>query len=146
MLAHGRDAEGKLRVYRTRNAGGSWEALTRGLPQKSALETVLRDAMAADPLNPAGIYFGTRSGQLWSSANGGAAWTLTASGLPPIVCVKAALVGEPKGSRAGGTNRRRAKRGPGQSKARTSAKPGRRAARKPRRKAARKPRPRTKKK
>jgi len=28
--------EGNLRVYRTRNAGGSWEALGRGLPQKGA--------------------------------------------------------------------------------------------------------------
>jgi len=91
--------EGKLRVYRTRNAGGSWEPLTRGLPQRDALETVLRDAMSADTLNPAGIYFGTRSGQLWGSRDGGASWTLVAGGLPPIVCVKAAVVGAP--SRAG---------------------------------------------
>jgi hypothetical protein len=87
--------EGKLRVYRTRDAGGSWEPLTRGLPQKEALETVLRDAMAADPLNPAGIYFGTRNGQLWGSSNGGASWTELRSGLPPVVCVKAAVIGEP---------------------------------------------------
>ncbi len=94
--------EGKLRVYRTRNAGGSWEALTRGLPQTSALETVLRDALAADALNPAGIYFGTRSGQLWGSPNGGASWALAAGGLPPIVCVKAAVIGESRRARSGG--------------------------------------------
>jgi photosystem II stability/assembly factor-like uncharacterized protein len=94
--------DGKLRVYRTRDAGGSWEALTRGLPQSSALETVLRDALAADRLNPAGIYFGTRSGQLWGSPNGGASWMLAAGGLPPIVCVKAAVVGEPRRARSGG--------------------------------------------
>ncbi|HKQ57916.1 MAG TPA: exo-alpha-sialidase, partial [Candidatus Eisenbacteria bacterium] len=87
--------EAKLRVYRTRNAGHSWEPLTRGLPQKDALETVLRDAMAADPMNPAGIYFGTRSGQLWGSRDGGASWGLVRTGLPPIVCVKAAVVGDP---------------------------------------------------
>ena len=86
--------EGKLRVYRTRDAGDSWEALTRGLPQQDALETVLRDAMAADPLNPAGLYFGTRSGQLWGSADGGASWNLIRGGLPPIVCVHAAVVGD----------------------------------------------------
>ncbi len=85
--------EGKLRVYRTRNAGKSWEALTRGLPQRNALETVLRDALAADDMNPAGIYFGTRSGQVWCSPSGGAAWSLAMSGLPPIVCVKAYGVG-----------------------------------------------------
>src|SRR5437867_1249366 len=62
--------EGKLRVYRTRDAGGSWEPLTRGLPQQDALETVLRDALATDPLNPAGVYFGTRSGELWGSSDG----------------------------------------------------------------------------
>jgi photosystem II stability/assembly factor-like uncharacterized protein len=85
--------EGKLRVYRTRDAGASWEPLTRGLPQKDALETVLRDAMAADPLNPAGIYFGTRSGQLWGSNDGGSSWNLIRAGLPPIVCVRAVVVG-----------------------------------------------------
>ena len=87
--------EGKLRVYRTRDAGGSWEALTRGLPQKDALECVLRDAMAVDALNPAGVYFGTRSGQVWGSANGGQAWGLVRGGLPPVLCVKAVVVGEP---------------------------------------------------
>jgi photosystem II stability/assembly factor-like uncharacterized protein len=116
--------EGKLRVYRTRDAGGSWEALTRGLPQSNALETVLRDAMSADTLNPAGVYFGTRSGQLWGSRDGGASWALAAGGLPPIVCVKAAVIGEPRRARAGGGAAKRATaRGRGPRRA-----PGRRAA------------------
>jgi hypothetical protein len=92
--------EGKLRVYRTRNAGASWEPLSRGLPQKDALECVLRDAMAVDRLNPAGVYFGTRSGQLYGSADGGASWALILGGLPPVVSVEAAVVGEPKALRA----------------------------------------------
>jgi photosystem II stability/assembly factor-like uncharacterized protein len=87
--------EGRLRVYRTRDAGGSWEALTRGLPQKDALETVLRDAMAADTMNPAGIYFGTRSGAVYASPDGGASWHLAHHGLPPVVSVEAAVVGMP---------------------------------------------------
>jgi len=86
--------EGKLRVYRTRDAGGSWEPLTRGLPQKDALECVLRDAMGTDPLNPAGVYFGTRSGQVWGSPDGGHAWSLVRGGLPPVLCVKACVVGD----------------------------------------------------
>ena len=57
--------DGRLRVYRTCNGGASWEPLMRGLPQKRAYETVLRDGMAADSFDPVGIYFGTRSGQLW---------------------------------------------------------------------------------
>ena len=115
--------EGRLRVYRTRDAGGSWEALTRGLPQTSAYETVLRDAMAADASNPAGIHFGTRSGQVWSSANGGASWALAASGLPPVVCVKAFVVGEPGRARGGGAApaRRAAKPGPARTRTRAAA-------------------------
>jgi photosystem II stability/assembly factor-like uncharacterized protein len=84
--------EGKARVYRTRNAGKSWEALTKGLPQKNAYETVLRDAMDADSLDPAGIYFGTRTGKLFGSANEGGAWNLIIEGLPPITCVKAVVI------------------------------------------------------
>jgi len=42
--------DGRLRVYRTRDAGACWEPLTRGLPQKGAYETVLRDAMCTDGL------------------------------------------------------------------------------------------------
>lgn len=91
--------EGRLRVYRTRNAGASWEALTHGLPQKGAYETVLRDAMAADSLDPAGIYFGTRSGQIYGSTDEGKSWKTILGGLPSIVCVKSAVVGEPRAAR-----------------------------------------------
>ena len=85
--------EGCLRVYRTRNAGESWEPLTRGLPNKGAYETVLRDAMTADTLDPVGIYFGTRSGQLYGSTDEGKSWKKMLEGLPPVVCVKIALIG-----------------------------------------------------
>jgi len=88
--------EGRLRVYRTRNAGDSWEALTRGLPQKGAYETVLRDAMATDGLDPAGIYFGTRSGELFASNDEGKNWRLILSGLPSVVCVKPLVLGQPR--------------------------------------------------
>src|ERR671910_3747126 len=47
--------EGKLRVYRTRDAGASWQPMVRGLPQDGAYETVLRDAMDVDPLESAGV-------------------------------------------------------------------------------------------
>ncbi len=87
--------EGKLRVYRTCDAGLSWEPLTRGLPQENALETVLRDGMGADDLNPAGIYFGTRSGKVYGSPDGGASWSVIADGLPPVLCVKAVVIGDP---------------------------------------------------
>jgi hypothetical protein len=85
--------EGKLRVYRTRDGGGRWEPLGGGLPQEGAYETVLRDALAADTLNPAGVYFGTRSGKLFGSADEGERWSELADGLPPVICVKAVVIG-----------------------------------------------------
>jgi hypothetical protein len=110
MAAHPRDAdcawivplesdgfrctpEGKLRVYRTRDAGASWEASAYGLPQEDAYETVLRDALAVDSLDPVGVYFGTRNGKLFASADDGQSWSTVADGLPAVVSVKAALVG-----------------------------------------------------
>lgn len=96
--------EGKLRVYRTRNAGKSWEPMTKGLPQKNAMETVLRDAMGADTLDPAGIYFGTRSGKVYGSNDDGKSWQVILEGVPPVVSVHAAVVGDgaagvPRGQR-----------------------------------------------
>jgi photosystem II stability/assembly factor-like uncharacterized protein len=85
--------EAKLRVYRTRDAGESWEPLTEGLPQQDAYETVLRDAMTTDGHAQAGIYFGTRNGKLFGSADAGDTWREISDALPPIVCVKAAVVG-----------------------------------------------------
>ena len=79
--------EAKLRVYRTRDGGASWEALTEGLPQRNAYETVLRDALAT--LAPAQVFFGTRSGKVYASRDAGTTWRLVCEGLPPVVCVKA---------------------------------------------------------
>ena len=84
--------EARLRVYRTRDAGESWQPLGDGLPQQDAYETVLRDAMASDGGDPAGIYFGTRGGKVFGSADAGDTWMEIAAALPPVVCVKAAVV------------------------------------------------------
>jgi photosystem II stability/assembly factor-like uncharacterized protein len=84
--------DAKLRVYRTRNGGDSWEPLTAGLPQQDAFETILRDNLKADKNNPTGLYFGTRSGKLFGSTNAGDSWTTIREGLPPITCVKTATV------------------------------------------------------
>lgn len=84
--------EGKLRVYRTRDAGASWQPLSAGLPQQDAFETVLRDAMTTDVLDPLGVYFGTRSGKVFASADEGQSWAEVADGLPPVVAVKTAVV------------------------------------------------------
>lgn len=105
--------EGRLRVYRTQNAGASWEPLTRGLPQQRAFETVLRDGMVTDALDPVGIYFGTRSGKLYASRDAGKSWKELLNGLPQIVCVASAVIAELAGP---GTLR------PGEKRKRASAK------------------------
>lgn len=86
--------DGRLRVYRTRDAGASWEPLTRGLPQANAYVSILREAMASDALDPCGVYFGTSSGHLFASRDGGDAWNLITGFLPRILSVTAATVEE----------------------------------------------------
>lgn len=86
--------EGKLRVWRTTDGGKKWKPLTKGLPQKDALETVLRDALVTDTLDPAGLYFGTRSGKVYASNDDGDSWALIRDGLPSVLCVRAAQVGK----------------------------------------------------
>jgi photosystem II stability/assembly factor-like uncharacterized protein len=84
--------EGKLRVYRTRNAGTGWEPKTKGLPQDRAFETVLRDGLAVDRLDPVGVYFGTRNGKVFGSSDEGESWSELFDGLPPVISVKTAVV------------------------------------------------------
>lgn len=80
---------GRLRVYRTSDAGASWTALTHGLPQEHAYVSILRDAMCNDGHDPVGIYFGTSSGHLFASRDGGARWSLVAGYLPRVLSVTA---------------------------------------------------------
>jgi hypothetical protein len=115
--------EGKLRVYCTRNAGESWKPLTRGLPQQNAMETVLRDALATDTCDPAGIYFGTRSGKVYGSSDDGKSWRVIIEGLPAVVCVKAAWVGNDgtdSPRRRGGAEKTKARKKDSPTKKRTS--------------------------
>jgi photosystem II stability/assembly factor-like uncharacterized protein len=90
---HRMPPDNACRVYRTENAGKSWTALTDGLPQEEYYGSVLRDAMTADDADPAGVYFGTRHGEVYASADEGEHWTLVAEHLPDVLCVRAAVVG-----------------------------------------------------
>lgn len=80
--------DGKAAVWRTRDGGNTWQDLRKGLPQENVFFGVLRQAMAADRLDPAGIYFGTNSGALYASADEGENWTEIAAHLPPIHSVE----------------------------------------------------------
>ncbi len=80
--------EGKLRVYRSRNGGENWEALTQGLPQENCFVNILRDAMATDQLENCGIYFGTTGGQVYCSPDGGDHWQAIVRDLPAVLSVE----------------------------------------------------------
>ena len=84
--------DGKTAVWRTRDGGASWQDLREGLPQKNAFLGVLRQAMATDRLEPAGVYFGTSSGALFSSADEGESWNCIAQHLPTITSVETLVV------------------------------------------------------
>ena len=81
----------KARVWRSRDAGDSWEELGNGLPD-SFYVAVMRDAMCADDHDPAGIYFGARNGSVWASADAGDSWRQLIGDLPDVLVVRAAKV------------------------------------------------------
>jgi photosystem II stability/assembly factor-like uncharacterized protein len=81
--------DGRAAVWRSRDEGGTWQRLDRGLPTHDAYVGVLREAMATDALEPAGIYFGTSTGQLFGSHDEGDSWNLIADFLPSIWSVEA---------------------------------------------------------
>jgi photosystem II stability/assembly factor-like uncharacterized protein len=83
---------GQPAVYATHDGGGSWERLDKGLPASQAWWTVKRQAMTADRLEQVGLYFGTTSGELWTSRSEGRHWQCLARHLPEIYAVEVAEV------------------------------------------------------
>jgi len=75
-------------VWRSRDGGQSWQDLRDGLPQESCFFTVLRQAMAGDSRDPAGLYFGTNSGSVFASLDEGDTWQEIARHLPTILSVE----------------------------------------------------------
>jgi hypothetical protein len=76
-------------VWQTHDRGASWICADKGLPQRDAFLSVLREAMARDTLDPVGITFGTSTGQLWHSSDGGDSWRMITDTLPEIWGVEA---------------------------------------------------------
>jgi hypothetical protein len=83
--------DGKFTVWRSKDAGESWQPMRKGLPDGARLD-VLREAMSADTFEDAGIYAGTNTGQLFYSRDSGDTWELMADYLPPIYSVEASVV------------------------------------------------------
>jgi photosystem II stability/assembly factor-like uncharacterized protein len=90
---HGRCMpDGSAAVWRTRDAGATWQRLDDGLPQQEAYVGVLREGMAIDEHELPGVYFGTSTGQVFASADEGQSWREIASYLPGIASVEVAIV------------------------------------------------------
>ena len=80
--------DGRLRVFRSTDAGGTWTSVSAGLPQQHAYVTVLREAMDASEFAPGHVCFGTSSGHLFLSRDHGERWDLLAEFLPRILSVR----------------------------------------------------------
>lgn len=81
--------DGQAAVWRSRDAGESWEELREGLPRDFYV-AVMRDAMAADDHATPGIYFGGRNGAVWASPDEGDTWHQAMANLPDVMVVRAA--------------------------------------------------------
>jgi photosystem II stability/assembly factor-like uncharacterized protein len=81
---------GQFAVYRTRDSGRSWQRLTDGLPGPNDYESVYREGLDTDGLDPEGVYVGTSNGQVFGSADGGDHWQRLPGTLPPILSITCA--------------------------------------------------------
>ncbi|NND22028.1 MAG: exo-alpha-sialidase, partial [Silicimonas sp.] len=75
-------------VWKSTDGGANWNAKRDGLPQENCFFTVLRQGMAGDTADPAGLYFGTNSGSVFASADEGESWSEIARHLPTILAVE----------------------------------------------------------
>ncbi len=79
--------EGKLAVLRTRDGGRSFTELRAGLPQSHAYDLVFRHALDIDQRGER-LAFGSTTGSLWLSEDGGEHWLCVSTHLPPIHAVR----------------------------------------------------------
>lgn len=84
--------DAKAAVWRTRDAGRTWQDLREGLPQENAYFGVLRQAMATDRMEKPGVYFGTGGGALFASNDEGETWREIEAHMPAILSVETLTV------------------------------------------------------
>lgn len=80
-------ANGRVVVNRTHDGGKTFETLTKGLPQEHAYDLVYRHALDIDDSGEV-LAFGSTTGSLWVSENGGDSWQTVSLNLPPIHAVR----------------------------------------------------------
>lgn len=81
-------ADGRLRVWKSEDAGGTWTANAQGLPD-DYYAVVLRDAAHVIPYgDDVAIAFGTRNGSVFVSFDGGESFAQVASDLPDVLSLR----------------------------------------------------------
>lgn len=79
--------DGRLIVNRTSDGGRTFEALTAGLPQEHAYDLVFRHALDVDETGER-LVFGSTTGSVWTSDNGGDSWQVLSHHLPPVHAIR----------------------------------------------------------
>jgi hypothetical protein len=79
--------DGRVVVNRTRDGAKSFETLRSGLPQEHAYDLVYRHALDVDESGDR-LVFGSTTGSVWVSENGGDSWQNVSSNLPPVYAVR----------------------------------------------------------
>lgn len=79
--------KGRVVVARTRNGGKSFQVITKGLPQEHAYDLTYRHGLDVDETGER-LAFGTTTGSVWVSENGGDSWDAVSEHLPPVYCVR----------------------------------------------------------
>lgn len=79
--------DGKLVVTRTRDGGASFDVLTKGLPAEDAYDLVYRHALDVDARGEM-LAFGSTTGALFVSEDGGDSWRCPTAHLPPIYALQ----------------------------------------------------------
>ena len=81
--------QGRLRLWRTDDAGDAWTEVGEGLPSEF-FASVLRDAAHVIDLDgTAAIAFGTRNGSVYASTDEGETFDEVATQLPDVLSVRA---------------------------------------------------------
>lgn len=79
--------DGRVVVARTRDGGASFDVLTRGLPQQDAYDLTFRHALDVDESGER-LVFGSTTGNLFVSEDGGDSWITVSNHLPPVYCTR----------------------------------------------------------
>jgi hypothetical protein len=79
---------GRLRLWRTDDAGQTWREAGRGLPDEHYASVIRDAAHVVDLDGTAAIAFGTRNGSVYASVDEGATFTEVATRLPDVLSVR----------------------------------------------------------